>query len=52
MLDQLKSDPRIAGLRAVREGRFVRAYAEDFTLPGVENATVIRSLSQELSKLR
>lgn len=52
LLDQLKSDPRIAGLRAVREGRFVRAYAEDFTLPGVENATVIRSLSQELSKLR
>ncbi|GAB3131493.1 ABC transporter substrate-binding protein [Tsukamurella serpentis] len=52
LVDQLRNDPRTAAMRAVRDQKFVRAYAEDMTLPGVENAQMVRTLAQEISKLK
>lgn len=52
LIDQLKKDSRTSGMRAVREERFFRAYAEEMTLPGVENAETARSLSRELNKIK
>ncbi|ADG80351.1 Periplasmic binding protein OS=Tsukamurella paurometabola (strain ATCC 8368 / DSM / CCUG 35730/ CIP 100753 / JCM 10117 / KCTC 9821 / NBRC 16120 / NCIMB 702349 / NCTC 13040) OX=521096 GN=Tpau_3773 PE=4 SV=1 [Tsukamurella paurometabola] len=48
----LRADPRTAGLTAVRENRFVRAFAEDMSLPGVENATMVSTLSSALNGIR
>lgn len=49
---KLRSDPRTAGLAAVRENRIVRAFAEEMSLPGIENATMVSTLAGALSGIR
>ncbi|WP_415847423.1 ABC transporter substrate-binding protein, partial [Tsukamurella strandjordii] len=49
---KLRADPRTAGLTAVRENRIVRAFAEDMSLPGVENATMVTTLANALNGIR
>lgn len=51
-LAKLRAGDRTKDLRAVREGRFLRVFAEDFTLPGVGNADAVDQVAGALRAAR